>query len=798
MFSSGRQFQILAVAVVATAIIFAGCSRDTKPKRAPMEFSGQLSGCLKGYADKARDYFDGKLSEKGVSDFFDCYHSAVDMFGRYVIGSKAGQYRPEEFKLFLETYFMAGETISTDLVRELVAFHGVILGTPEHVFTEQSLARTQDVFETLKRVALRLRPYMPITPASLAKRSHEESEAVIDQVHQAFQDLGSLFGSAVTSYSRTRFLGLVEESVKAFKFSASEAKAWRARADVLTELKPLLMNSTPEEFQPRDWAEYWRRASDIALTTLRMLELLQRDPALTADLTGVERMKKSFQEYGHILDEAITVRPTQVLRFEEFDGLFQKLANPEAAMGYPLQAKTGRLAVEAVTKIFLAANDTGSTGRTAVGLTPTHLRRMQGLVDRWVLMQRATTAAFEKLKSAQHPGFTGALTELFFKPEALKTALASLEVDGVIAENTTGEPATDGYLRDLTTIVSMPVMYKFEVPTAYVGPDLRSRLQSVYNLSMWTWIWVLYRSGFVGVATGPTAGDPSELSLSEFRVLYDTLWPIAVELKIFDPRVKDSYAKRFREANLFTSVANGDKKIQLNEAVEAATLMYSIQRFSFPSHQTVMDQCQAEHAVDLKPDPFGYRQATRECFRKYYFKGVREFWKRTPDFLRQYEMSGSKDALEADLLEVSNQSKAYNDRQLHNSIDTDSLTMVVYYTENLFVRFDGDRNNKIELPESRKMFQVFREFLRATAQSAYPDQFPATTDPDELEDQNSKLEALLTFALAKGRMPNVDSLDGKLEFLWWWKVASWDGEVNATRQTIVRLLEIMRQIESKH
>jgi hypothetical protein len=260
-------------------------------------------------------------------------------------------------------------------------------------------------------------------------------------------------------------------------------------------------------------------------------------------------------------------------------------------------------------------------------------------------------------------------------------------------------------------------------------------------------------------------GNGSAVEIEGFKQLLSDFGDLGFQLGAIDNRIPDFQLKRFREANLFTPVSNGDKWIDANEGTYFLTDLIS----SGPLTARIL--AAAARCPNLGGDPYGGVKYSAVCARRAFFDQWKENWDHFPGLRDYYGRIEEKEKREfEEFYEKAARPYGYSQEPI-TTTDLQGFSTVAHYLETLMLRADLNRDQIVDLPEAMSIFPVFKMFLAEVGD----------LDPNDEE----LIEAVYTFTIKHRRPPGKDPA-GIAEFLAWrllkphWKLDASRTDVFAT------------------
>jgi hypothetical protein len=257
------------------------------------------------------------------------------------------------------------------------------------------------------------------------------------------------------------------------------------------------------------------------------------------------------------------------------------------------------------------------------------------------------------------------------------------------------------------------------------------------------------------------------LTLAEAQALYADIKPVAVELGFVHPNNTAFASDRFRDANLFTSVGDGDSYANFRELSHLFLLIISGMKVDSMMYTKMEPVC----AV-TKPTPYRDDWTTDlQCVIDFYWKEMPSAFDSMPDYMT-YQASRDKTQFQGMFMNLLKSAghKETGTGQVHIG-DLALVPHIIQYVEGFFQVYDTDRSGTLITPEALKAYPIFKPILQQVS--------GLKTDKE--------LKGLFTWMLKYGKPPQ--SGVEKIKFATWWVPqgeAGW--KVEADREKLASIL----------
>jgi hypothetical protein len=767
---------LLRFSVVLSALIaFTACS----PRKLPSSEAASLggAGCLTKAHASMHKFIVGTASEAETSGIWDCGIQSLQLFTERTRGETPGIYTAGELRKFLEFFKFVDNPISDDLLNEGMELKRVVIGGKPDSLTLAEITRAEALLETFRVQTLKLRPFMPLTPAAA---THLD-EAQVDEANRAVLEVAGTIGKSLENtgipYSFEHLFKLLHGT------NVLEAQPGNPRLKLVQGLKNSFISPESDRIGGDEWV--------LALTTtaraygilLKYESITHRNPTWLEG-PGREPMVGLAHEAFALFDEALARHPRQQLSFGELNNLLEQIIPGGVALEADKVVSVlniENLLKKVILRVMGGAME-GRTGRSATGLTRAALRRTRDTMDHWSEGQRYIEAMFAAAdraapsRSGSARGFS-AEELLKYTPERLMS-LGMLDFSRpveLVDRSATISPVLADAARRIRLMISRdrPMFVGNESLITFSGGP-QSALESLHNLSTMNWMYELARLLTRGYAETPeravTDDDSTQsVNLEEFSRFVQDIGPVAADIKFVDPEDHELAQKRFREAQLFTGAGNGDGYFSSQEGAQLLALMFSGKTLSVRLHEKIV----ASGCRTNGKDPYGALLVDPPCYRNELFSNdpekVRFFWKHSPGLANYYlnlDQGERRDFAHA--MEDGARKHGFSE-ELMNSSDSEGFAMIAQYIEGIFSRYDHDGSGTLDMSEASEAFPVFRGTLEElSCQQGHC----LTSEKD--------LRAVFTYMLEHGEAPS------KWAFIKW-RYLSFSHSISSDRGKIMQI-----------
>lgn len=317
------------------ALLLVSCDSkigEEPPPPNAQEFSG--AQCLSGVGKVASAFVQGDAEEKELGEAWDCADSAVLKFKRYVRGSAATSYTPQEIATFLEDNFLAANTnvkISKRLQTEFMKIKQLFIGGSAEVLERQELDKLVELFKTLRSLTLSLNPYMKIISLNWQaprKVSFAESVAVFEDANQEIQKSARILADLIEknehSYKFPDFVIFMRELSDFFGEGWSFPDTMEAYLPVLEKLKKALAGGEESYIRPSEWRRFLSLGSRGYVQYMRYYYFISQVPDTGVGLR-LDYVARTVEDMLSVFQDLVAEKPEKMISRNEIMDLFQTL-----------------------------------------------------------------------------------------------------------------------------------------------------------------------------------------------------------------------------------------------------------------------------------------------------------------------------------------------------------------------------------------------------------------------------------------------------------------------------------------
>lgn len=200
------------------------------------------------------------------------------------------------------------------------------------------------------------------------------------------------------------------------------------------------------------------------------------------------------------------------------------------------------------------------------------------------------------------------------------------------------------------------------------------------------------------------------VTLPEVQAGFEMLKEILYDLELVDPENKVFIDSRFREANLFLSVSNGDDYASYEEIHHLVLHIFSGIKRADSLSELAMKEClvQANKVLIAKTE------FSQDCLLNLYYKEQTSF-DEMPEFTKAKSQFNEEDNKKYYLSLLKAAGHIESDKKTVLLGDANLFPHVVQYVEMIFSTHDKNRNNILERDEALSAFPIFKNLIALLA-----------------------------------------------------------------------------------
>lgn len=706
---------------IAVFIFITGCGlkvgESPKPEETP-KVSLSENSCLQNMGAFMGDYFEAKVRESEVSEFFKCLKKSFEMFQKNVRGAETEQFKGEELRGFLQNYFLKDKVISDDLLQQAMNIKVLFVGGDTVYFTKKELGKLIQLLDVAGQIAVDLVDHMPVLNFTLDTASEyknkEQLDAAIRAVYLGVNKLSKEFSQTQEDYKFEHLKSFVLEMQKFLKnedflFKASELEHWMG---ILQTYKSMYIGpESADRVRPQDWQTLFSGLGHVYGMLLRINSLSWFDYLLKGD--GFKNIVLLFDQIISHLRYSVENQPENFLGFDRLHNLYDHFEALDL-LPFGLRASTLK---SVIPKLL-------SKGFGDLSLTPEQRYQKHTGLDFYVLDNIQKEFDVWKDTQVRLIGIDKAYGEDGFKyfkeyfqenPEINKTSIER--------------------------IFSIKTLFRREFAPVYIVPErlrggaLRPNFDNASRLNIAR---AAIRFLISAYGHGHRGKNLVGITLREFNSFYNDSRPLGVDLTIMHPTNKCVGKRSFIEGNLFTYSSDGyntdgseeviyftdgshtDRSqplLKFDEGMELVSILYSGGTVGYRIYNQFLEIC---GGLDNK-DVYDLPKVSEECF----IENAESVFLNNMLHLPQLREYLNRD----NILNKNNWDQFFSSIFISAKDRDDSvgevnsgvvvaLTTLIHYIEMIMTRYDSDSNGMLTYGEVDMAYNVFKGVINSVLRDA--------------------------------------------------------------------------------
>ncbi|NDG84487.1 MAG: hypothetical protein EBX52_05530 [Proteobacteria bacterium] len=673
--------------ITATALLSStGCGLLGN-KNLPVPANPGATGCLNNSKDLVTRYTRGEVSSTEWKAAFSCVNQSLDFFTTYVRGSTNGIYTPDDMYNLVKSFLITNHSVQPELLLGAFSLKSALFGGDDTAFTQDEINLLKSTLDRLQAITADLIPALKVRQEANPTRA--ELMDMVAAFKRSGDQLADLVSGLPTGMLSSEALGMLITQL-------TDSLDLPVIADLNTKVflaKWILFNSRRDAIETSDWPRIFKTTMTVGGIYLAAKTALGDDPDAVQHLGDRFMNDPEFRDLMWSLGLELKTLVNATLA--SHGGSVPLPLLDHAIDEIPDAALKGltRSSVKAALRPFVRRL---LQSETKTGVDQKVIDTVFNLLGETIADLRSLDAFYAK---------TGVDRESA-TPQQLSQALSSYAA----SLSDASEKARFAIIK--TKLLAYRPLFRkrtesgAEVYAIRFAPDVGySRFQNVLEL-------VIDRIGRHLLTT--YAANPAYFTADDLGAFFNDYSSILFGLKIVNTTTPNFAGKRLQDMDLFTNVSNGNLQGSIEEVVNYAMILISSGVMTKKMRAEITPACDS----GLGEDVMGWTLLPANCFRTQYNQRL-EYWIKD-DFPRLYQYWSTLNADERQKamtwLEHGARRNGYTDEAL-GSFDIGAMSVILYYTESLFNRFDVDRSEMLARNEVDSAYPVFRELLRKTAKA---------------------------------------------------------------------------------
>lgn len=556
-----------SIAVFGLTLLTAGCGLSlgdkTPAPQAIVVSKPDSYNCISDIGNHISRYFGDHLSKEEIKTVMNCLKRSVVQFERYTHGRNGDSYTPEEFRRFIERYFVKDRKIPDQLVTDLMTLKMALVGGDMKMVTRPELLRLSDFIQFLGEILEDLKPHLSIF--NMKKLPKDGIFTRLDEVRRATEALnrnavllGEWLEKTERSYSLDAFESLVHEVRKFSDWGVMHKKTRSAHKwiSLLRSFKSAMVRPPANVVLSRDWHPVVTGMAQWFTIWVNYKYHIKPGPILYGQ--GFKVFVASIESGISLLRDSLRLQPKRTITYDQ---IFSMVSAAGALKLWPdvIRESSIRSMTKMVLDKMLGDSSINPKYRVTPGITPLILTRAEEEFIGWVAVQKHLDEGYSEV----------------LRKQPYQNELYGGDPDrSLIRENLAGVmkpfPKHGIHFIEMQHILRFtePLYEPGEPAATIIYPTQRKErglAHGIHSLSRTNVMRILVRMLFRGYSTQKNFMEG--VTEDELQDFYIDARDMGIDFEIFDPRSEKVGQRAFMEGNLFTSHSDG-LNITISEILE--------------------------------------------------------------------------------------------------------------------------------------------------------------------------------------------------------------------------------------
>lgn len=700
-----------------------GCGFHIGEKPAPVKpvEMKMASGCDVSVSRTVKAYLEATASDHDVSQMFSCIKSSLVKFSDHFRGDQMNGFTPEEVRSFVARYLLKDHPLSDSFAKAVMELKVALAGGKPDFIAKSEIAKSVELLDELENEALRLRPYMAVYNLNVAMNRKEQgdtlppTEEALSTLNRVSHGVGHIFRNMQGTYTLSQFKDFFTELRGFLKLSPDpqSSEKWFA---FLAAFKNITLGDRGDQLSPEDWSKLVEAGAGWYSLLLRhRLEIEGRDLFYGKNL-GV--FVASGNEAFDLLQNAVEAQPNNLIEFSTVDKMIQSAADLQF-LGHVRPSSLEQATRAVVTKV-LGDTQKIPEERTSFGLSRSALAQARAEFYRWADIQTYLDKLYapenQMRAEAETFGRKAFGTENFAELNPLKQGVEWLKSQ------------EDDNAREFQRIRNdiRPLFREREYKVFLIEKARFEQLNfqnGFHNLSLMNTMRAAVRLIVRGYSEDPRRTTTMEgLTEDEMQNAYVDFQPFGVDLRIMDPRNRNSGRRGFLETKLFMFSSQGINPKPGGLPFVNATVPEHVEYLSFTLSGGILARTIREELATRCPrggqDVYGEAMYDKACFLKeirgILTRSLTNMPEMTKFIVRMNDEQWHK--FLSSLMDASYIAKP--DPNWVERSELATFSAILQYSEAIVARYNADGDDFLSYSELQTAYPVFRGLLGKMAKVA--------------------------------------------------------------------------------
>ncbi len=629
---------------------------------------------------------------------FDCVGRAAKAFEELTTGEHPDRYSAGEVSAFLNRYVFNKKPLKPELLTSLFQIKVALFGGTVEGISRADLKAFQEKIVFLKGWLPSAHPH--IFTLRNQGSNLTEPKALENHLKESLNHSQKLIAGLQLqtdmpwSWAEDLVQRLAEyNELESWWRAPSPTRRW---FELISRFKSLTLGSNSESLNRSEALPLIHQAILWHAEVLRY-QLFVKSKSVFAG-QGLEQLEDFGTNLLHLASGVVAQRATRLVPYGEIDELIVALGDLHL-LPFGLRAETVVKLLRPLTeKVF--QDPVGDSRSRGQGVTRSTLDQMTLEFNRWVDLQNQL-APLQRLQNQKAP--QGDLVAKIFP--SLEPSEPVLDLAWI---KSTIRPLFQ-YRENHVFLVEAADMPRYGIDHNFYNQSIMNVVRAILQLAV---------RGY-SLKNLDVSGSELGLQEAELQEVYEDLRQLGIDLEVFDPRVKDSGKRAWKEAQLFVYSADGvslpggdsqlkPERMSFSQGLELLSYLYSGGILSTEVYSDLANKC--AHGPRGIHDVLTLQ---RSCVEQQIVKVLVAHIKSMPGLKSHLEGILS----DHDLLELGGiiLRSAYVEGHSHPQwVDKTELgvaMMVIHYTETVMTRFNTNLDAYLDEREADAGFKVFEGFI---------------------------------------------------------------------------------------
>lgn len=698
MFSKRHLLLVVMVMYTTSCSYFFGEKKD-KSNAYKLSLSEKANvNCLKGNFDLLRDYFNLRRDNKEISielrAMDTCINDAVKLFAKHTQGSNPNYYQPSEIHKFLSTTF-TGYSYSSDLLIEAIKLKASLLGGSDAYVTKEEIKMLPAFISYAYQGLADLAPYRHLIFSNRQGDKWDDFAPAAEAFTKVVSRIKTLPQKKTGTFDYAAMVRLANYFID----EEARTSTWTKSFDLVNSIQSLLVKGQRDTIQIEQFNGLVDKLIPLYLSYVEFNKFLKDDvETCKGDTDCIDKLY--YKDFSTVFI---------------FPGLVTKIINtPNVFLGNKIEILT-RIQSRILNVLRDGLAESGGISIGYVNDIIATLTRIQALPD---FIQAETLTAMAPdffglwLNQKKCVGVCGDVKIEYNQIDTLIQLISDwkerqlwinslgsgekLYKKAQLRENLKQSKSLNGNLLGFQNALENVDHSHW---TNYVNIGVKE--VGYKDLVIFNKLYTLVKLFLTPFNDNKNKANIIDyyLQRNEAQYFYDWFRPLALELKLIDPRSRTSGKTAFIEINLFASHASKPSQMDFVELIEYFEMALSTSQRATFLMKNKFQNCRLSNTTDV----FHFERLDASCFRKELIPNAQDYLFSAMPLMIRYFTSPQKTDY---FLYLKNLEKASRQGLIvEEPFETDALRLmsaVSQYSESLFLRFNTEGSDDILTTEEIK------------------------------------------------------------------------------------------------